>query len=197
MYNPSSDPKEALIQDAAIALFAEKGFNETTMSAIASQAGVSKKSVYLYFNNKQHILSSLLEYIWQKLADDMIALSENAANDPLEKIDMMIDQTIDIFSERPKLALVFFNEHNPVLRGSNDSINAHYINYLKAFAHIFDYGVQQGYINQHIDGRVFLFFIHGGLRNLINEWAMHNKVIPLEKVRESIKFQIKHGILKW
>ncbi len=197
MRNPTADQLEQTIKNAAIELFAEKGFSETTIVDISQRAGVAKGSVYHYFNNKKQILSSLLEYIWEQLADEMIALSEDKILDPLEKIDKMIDQTIDIFVGKPKLALVFFNEHNPVLRGTNDSLNAHYINYLKAFAKIFAHGTKKEYINQNIDGRVFLFFIHGGLRNLINEWAMHSKVFPLKKIRESIKYQIKHGIIKW
>jgi AcrR family transcriptional regulator len=197
MSNPIVNQDEILIKNAAIDLFAQKGFNETTLVDISKNAGISKNRIYSYFNNKKQILSSLLEYIWQQLADEMIELSENTALDPLEKMDTIIDQTIDIFVDKPNLALVFFNEHNPVLRGTNDSLNAHYINYLKAFAKIFDAGVKNEYIHQNIDGRVFLFFIHGGLRNLINEWAMHHKLIPMEKIREGVKYQIKHGILKW
>ncbi|KAA3613176.1 MAG: TetR/AcrR family transcriptional regulator [Calditrichaeota bacterium] len=197
MLNSVIDSEELAIKNAAIFLFAKKGFNETTIVDISKHAGVEKKSVYHYFVNKKQILTSLLEYIWEQLADEMISLSEENSLDPLEKIDKLIDQTIDIFVGKPKLAMVFFNEYNPVIRGSNDLLNAHYINYLKAFAKIFDTGVKKDYIHQNIDGRVFLFFIHGGLRNLINEWAMHSKIFPLEKIRESIKYQIKHGILKW
>ncbi len=197
MRNPAIDQNEHAIKNAAIDLFAEKGFNETTIIDISKKAGVAKSSIYHYFNNKKQILSSLLEYIWEHLADEMIDLAEDKSLDPLEKIDKIIDQTIDIFVDKPKLALVFFNEHNPVLRGTNDSLNAHYISYLKAFAKIFSHGVSKDFIHQNIDGRVFLFFIHGGLRNLLNEWAMHSSVFSLEKIRESIKYQIKHGILKW
>ena len=193
----NTDQEELNIQNAAIELFAQKGFSETTMIEISKKAGVSKSSVYQYFNNKKQILVSLLEKIWQQLADEMIELADDAILDPLEKIDKMIDQTIDVFSGNPKLALVFFNEHNPVLRGNHDSLNAHYINYLKAFAKIFEGGLRKQFINQHIDGRVFLFFVHGGLRNLLTEWAMHADIFPLKRIRKSIKYQIKHGILKW
>lgn len=197
MPDPSIDKQEEIIQNAAIALFAIKGFSESTIIDIAHKAAVSKKSIYHHFSNKKQILVSLLERIWQRLADEMIDLAKNTEFDPLEKIDIMIDRTIDVFADNPQLTLVFFNEHNPVIRGNYDSLNAHYVHYLKAFAHIFEHGIQKDYINPHIDGRVFLFFVHGGLRSLLNEWAMHPDLFPLEKIRESIKYQIKHGILKW
>ena len=197
MPNPHPDSEELKIFKAAIDLFARKGYADATVSQIAKKAGVSNKTVYHHFLSKKALLSSLLEKIWQKLADEMIDLAENEELDPLEKIDKMVEDTIDIFAEDPKLASVFFNEYNPVLSGKNDSLNAHFVHYLKAFAEIFNKGLQQQFINPVIDGRVFLFFIHGGLRNVIQEWAMHPKIFDLRKIKENIRYQIKHGIIRW
>ena len=197
MPNPHPNKEELRIFNAAIDLFARKGYADATVSDIAKKAQVAKKDVYHYFHTKKHLLSSLLEKIWEKLADEMMDLAENQELDALEKIDKLIEDTIDIFSEDPKLASVFFNEYTPILSGKNDSLNAHFVHYLKAFAEIFNKGLQQQFINPVIDGRVFLFFIHGGLRNVIQEWAMHPRIFNLNKIKENIKYQIKHGIIKW
>lgn len=197
MPNPHPDNEELNILKAAINIFAKKGFIEATVSEIAELADVSPGSIYHHFSTKKNLLSSLLERIWQKLADEMMDLADNTELDPLEKIDKMVEDTVDIFAEDPELALVFFNEYNPVLRGENDSLNAHYIHYLKAFASIFNKGLHQQFINPVVDGRVFLFFMHGGLRNVIHEWAMHPKIFDLKKIKENIKYQLKHGIICW
>jgi len=197
MPNPHPDKKELQIFNAAVDLFAKKGYSDATISEIAKKARVTTKDINHYFHTKKHLLNSLLEKIWQKLADGMMDLAENKKFDPLEKIDKMIDDTIDIFSKDPKLASVFFNEYNPILSGKNDSLNAHYIHYLKAFAEIFNKGLHDQFINPIIDGRVFLFFIHGGLRNVIQEWDMHPRIFSLNKIKDNVKYQIKHGIIKW
>ncbi len=197
MHIPVADNRERHLIDSAISLFAQKGFNAVTTTEIIKMSGVSKQTFYHYFNNKQQLLDSILEYLWQKMADQMIDLAENKTLDPLEKIDVLIDNTIALFSKSPQLALVFFNEHNPVLRGANDSLNAHYINYLKAFSSIFNAGVKGKYIDGQIDGRAFLLFIFGGLMNTLNEWALQPDHFPIDKLQDSLKHQIKHGILKW
>jgi len=197
MTMPIADDRERHLIDSATRLFAEKGFYNVTTSEIIKKAGMSKPTFYHYFNNKQQLLSSILEYLWQEMADQMIELSENKQLDPLEKIDELIDNTINLFCRSPKRALVFFNEHNPVLRGADDSLNAHYVNYLKAFSTIFNAGIKGNYINGQIDGRGFLLFIFGGLMNTLNEWAVQPHNFDLEKLRESLKHQVKHGILKW
>src|SRR5688500_12198635 len=49
----------AAILDAAEALFVREGYASTTMSAIATEAGVAQKTVYLAFETKSRLLRAL------------------------------------------------------------------------------------------------------------------------------------------
>ena len=44
------------ILDTALRLFRERGYDGTTMRAIASEAGVSLGSAYYYFKSKEHLI---------------------------------------------------------------------------------------------------------------------------------------------
>jgi AcrR family transcriptional regulator len=46
----------AAIADAAVALFAERGFAETTMGDVADAAGVSRRTVYRHFPSKDDLV---------------------------------------------------------------------------------------------------------------------------------------------
>ena len=46
----------AQILEAALALFAERGWDKTTMRAIAERAGVSVGNAYYYFASKEHLI---------------------------------------------------------------------------------------------------------------------------------------------
>ena len=48
------------IVDAAMELFAEKGFHEVTMDTIAERVGLSKGTLYLYFKNKEALFFSII-----------------------------------------------------------------------------------------------------------------------------------------
>src|SRR5581483_800672 len=56
-----NERKQALVRDtiwqAAIDLFAEKGFDETTMDEIAEAAGTSRRSVFRYFASKSDFMA--------------------------------------------------------------------------------------------------------------------------------------------
>jgi len=62
----SKQTREKIIQ-AAIQLFEELGYEKTTSNEIASAAGVSVGSFYVYFNDKRQVLLT----IFDQLADDL------------------------------------------------------------------------------------------------------------------------------
>src|SRR3546814_1841525 len=45
---------------AAEKLFGERGYEKVTMTEIAAQAGMSKKTLYVYFADKEALLTSLV-----------------------------------------------------------------------------------------------------------------------------------------
>ena len=53
-----SDETRARIVDAALALFLERGYQETTMRAIADRAGVAVGNAYYYFASKEHLIQA-------------------------------------------------------------------------------------------------------------------------------------------
>ncbi|MDH3360642.1 MAG: TetR/AcrR family transcriptional regulator, partial [Desulfobulbaceae bacterium] len=56
----TSDKHQKIIQ-AAIKVFARKGFFSARISDIAKEAKVADGTIYLYFNNKYDILISIFE----------------------------------------------------------------------------------------------------------------------------------------
>lgn len=52
----------ALLAQTALRLFAERGFDETTIDDVAAAAGVSRRTLFNYFGNKEELaLSGLVE----------------------------------------------------------------------------------------------------------------------------------------
>lgn len=75
----SERPDELL--DAALALFAEKGYAHSSVAEIARRAGVSKGAVYLYFPSKQAILEALVRRAVSPVAERAVAAAELGVSD--------------------------------------------------------------------------------------------------------------------
>jgi AcrR family transcriptional regulator len=54
------ESRRAELADVALRLWAERGFDATSVAAVAEAAGVSKGTVYLYFPSKQALLEEVL-----------------------------------------------------------------------------------------------------------------------------------------
>ena len=65
------DQTKALILDTALEMFRERGYEETTMRAIAQKAGVSLGNAYYYFNSKEY----LIQAFYQRLHEDHLAVA--------------------------------------------------------------------------------------------------------------------------
>jgi AcrR family transcriptional regulator len=64
----SARPEEIL--DAALELFTEKGFSATRMLDVAKKAGISKGTLYLYFENKEAIFRAVVQEMMAPRLDE-------------------------------------------------------------------------------------------------------------------------------
>ena len=53
------DARPPEILDAALAVFAQKGFAATRLDDVAAKAGITKGTIYLYFDSKQALFEAL------------------------------------------------------------------------------------------------------------------------------------------
>lgn len=74
--------RRAELAEVALRLWAERGFEATSVAAIAEAAGVSKGSVYLYFPSKQALLEEVLRRY--SLLPSIQSLVENIAGASFE-----------------------------------------------------------------------------------------------------------------
>src|SRR5262245_14190373 len=72
------EARPAEILSAALACFAERGFTATRMDDVAARAGVTKGTVYLYFENKEELFKALVRSL---LLPNIQRLEEAASAD--------------------------------------------------------------------------------------------------------------------
>ncbi|MFC9282890.1 TetR/AcrR family transcriptional regulator [Streptomyces collinus] len=68
-----SEQTRALILETAMRLFQERGYDKTTMRAIAKEAGVSVGNAYYYFEGKEHLIQGFYDRI---AAEHQVAVRE-------------------------------------------------------------------------------------------------------------------------
>ena len=83
--------RRQLIEQAAARLFAQRGFQATTVAQICAAAGVSKPMLYRHFESKQELQVRLLERRRDELAAAPIARFMETDGPVEERLAAMID----------------------------------------------------------------------------------------------------------
>jgi AcrR family transcriptional regulator len=103
----SAPERRRRIEEAATALFAERGYAATTIDDIVTGAGVTKPMLYRHFESKQALVMSLLERHRDELAAaplDVLLATEQAAFP--ERLDAMLDAWFGYVEAHPFVRLL-------------------------------------------------------------------------------------------
>ena len=84
--------------DAAVTVFAQRGYHETSMDEIAERAGISKPMVYLYLGSKEELFARCLEQESRRLLV-AIASAVDAALAPDEQLWRALHAVFTVVSE--------------------------------------------------------------------------------------------------
>jgi TetR/AcrR family fatty acid metabolism transcriptional regulator len=93
------------IMEAALQVFAEKGFQETTISEISKKAGVADATIYEYFEGKEDLLFSISETITQR-AIDLTNEILPFMRDPESKVRAHVQIYMMAYEQNPHYAAV-------------------------------------------------------------------------------------------
>src|SRR5919198_853501 len=103
----ASEETRRLILDTALALFRERGFEETTIRDIASRAGLSLGAAYYYFKSKEAIVGAYYEYVQQEhqaRAHEAFGRGENLR----DRLRAALHTKIDIVQQDRRLLRALF-----------------------------------------------------------------------------------------
>jgi AcrR family transcriptional regulator len=81
------------IVDAALSLFAEHGYEGTSVRMIADEAGMSSGLLYSYFDGKQALLQAIFE---ESMADVRSSFTRAEAVPPSERLEQLIRGSFEI-----------------------------------------------------------------------------------------------------
>ncbi|MBN1205632.1 MAG: TetR/AcrR family transcriptional regulator [Myxococcaceae bacterium] len=87
-----SSPTRVALLDAAERLLARIGYRKVTMEDLAQEAGVSRRTVYGYFRNKEEVILGTIDRIVERVSARLavVARSEGSAAERLR--DMLVER---------------------------------------------------------------------------------------------------------
>ncbi|MBM3285333.1 MAG: TetR/AcrR family transcriptional regulator [Candidatus Aminicenantes bacterium] len=166
--------KHQKILQAAIKVFAAKGFFNSRVSEIAKEANVADGTIYLYFKNKDDILISLFEEEFGKFVEEMRKKMEQE-RDPLQKIRKFAAAHLSIIAKQQDLAEVLGVEVRQSSKFMKEYVNKPFIEYLNLIRSIVIEGQEKGLIRRNLTPGIVKRAFFGALDEMARYWILSAK----------------------
>ena len=146
-----SDKQIQIIKTAEL-LFAERGFDGTSVRDIAHEAGVNIAMISYYFGSKEKLMEALLEWRVGEIKIRVESLIKDDRYSPLEKVDMLIDEHIDRAMQKQSfhkiMVSVQVTNKNPSILKAANKVK---IRNAKVIAELIKDGQKKGVFKKNID----------------------------------------------
>ena len=163
------EDKRRLILDAAVRVFARKGYHTSRVGDIAEEAGVAHGLLYHYFRSKEDVLDSVFRETWLDIvgAAHRVEETDEPARERLAGIAKIL---LRAWRRDPDLVRVLVRE---VTRSSHVQRRVDEID--QAFAgleRIISRGQEEGEFRQDIDPRMVSYVFYGALEEILTGWVL-------------------------
>jgi TetR/AcrR family transcriptional regulator, fatty acid metabolism regulator protein len=166
--------KRDRILEAAVVVFAHKGFHHARIAEIAGEADVASGTIYLYFKNKDDILISLfeesLDRITRELAAELVKI-----DDPREKLRHFISRHLGLLRDRKELAEVLQVELRQSHKFMKEYEPTRWVQYLDLIAGILKEGQKRGDFRKDLRLGIFKRAVFGALDEIALHYVMTNR----------------------
>jgi AcrR family transcriptional regulator len=170
--------KKQVIVEAALHLFATKGYASTPISLIAKTAGVSQGLMYNFFAGKEELLREIMSIGSRDIYESMKAYS--TITNPKEAIREHVLSTIHIIQQQKEFwrLLHAIRLQGLVIQAVEDMFVEITLRVTKVFEKVF---VQLNYQNPKLEAILFLTQIDG-----LVILYLQDETIPLKKLGEQL-----------
>lgn len=168
---------------SALALFAERGFDATTVPKIATEANVGAGTIYRYFENKEVLVNTLFQdYVrtFTKTIEDGFPFDQT-----IRKQFHHIFKSMILFTNQNEHAIYFIKKHSAGYF-LNDQSQADFTQLLNFFRTFFNTGKQKSVI-RNLPAEALIAILYGAfieLQNLIRAGELevdHDLLLGIEE----------------
>jgi TetR/AcrR family fatty acid metabolism transcriptional regulator len=165
----AGEEKRRQLLDAAVRVFARKGFHASRVGDIAEEAGVAHGLLYHYFASKDQVLEAVFHENWSVLLARIASVEETdePAADQLRHITAIVLRT---WLHLPDVVRVVIREfgRSPELADRIGDLAQP----IDAFTRVIERGVERGEFRQDIDPRVAATVVYGSIDELLTAWVL-------------------------
>jgi len=173
-----------MILDAAVKVFARRGFTQCRVADIADEAGVAYGLLYHYFRSKDEVLDTLFLERWGVMVD-LIGQVDRRALPARDKLRAVAAFIIDSYRHDPDLMKVIIVE---VTRAANSFGRTHLDEIRRAYdgiARIVAGGQEAGEFRAHVTPAFAAMAFYGAIEQVLTGWIFETLPVGDEEMERA------------
>lgn len=197
MRQQQADEARRRLIDAAGALFAERGFSESSVAAIGEAAGVSRGLVNHHFGSKENLLWAVVED-YELRWEHEVVVPAIAGKRGLAALRAIIDAHRRMAHENPENTRLLYRLMAEALdprRGLADRFAALHARWRELGRRWWDEGVEDGEIDPSLDQDANASLIIGAIRGITFDWLIAPGSFDLDAAYEQ-QWEMLVGFLR-
>ena len=163
-----ADRRQELL-DAAVRVFARKGFRAARVDDIAEEAGAAHGLLYHYFRSKDEVLDTIFRETWRLLVTDTERIEASGA--PLrEQLRRFARIYLGSWLVTPELIGVLVREiaRSPHVGGTVDEIGGVF----QALTRMIEAARERGDVRADCDATLAAWAVYGALEEILTGWVL-------------------------
>ena len=185
------ETREQVIK-AAIDLFSTRGFNGTSIRAIANAMGMSISNIYHYFVNKEGLMLAILEQSSKRLLETLRQVSKQDM-DPLDRLKLLIESHVRLSEVFRKESKIFFIDEDHLSPEGNENNRQNQREILNIYLKELQTLKELGYLESQ--NLMVLAFNILGVINWQLKWFRPEGPLSMDEVSQEIVSFVMYGLL--
>jgi TetR/AcrR family fatty acid metabolism transcriptional regulator len=166
-------------------VFAENGFFQSRVSAIAERAGVADGTIYLYFKNKEELLLAAIANAFDAFLE--LARAEiQASPDPREQLRRLALLHLTALGSDRNLATVFQTELRQSARFLMQFSQHQLKRYFDVIREVVRAGQRSGVFRQELSDKIVANCFFGALDEMVTSWLLSEHEYPLAGAADAV-----------
>ncbi len=167
--------------------FAKYGFSGVKTDALASDLGMSKRTLYSFFSSKKELLSEVINSAAGEMKQKMSAVVKQLDKPDSDFIETLKEIWDIISSHSQTFTKEFFEDLKKYAPEQWKKIEDLRIKQLKSnFTKIHNIGVKKGYVKPDIDKEIFYLLYHFSINNILSPEIVSETPLTTKRVFENI-----------
>jgi TetR/AcrR family fatty acid metabolism transcriptional regulator len=164
-----AEEKRRLILDAAVRVFAHKGFHTSRVGDIAEEAGVAHGLLYHYFSSKDEVLDTIFRETWSDLLAEIHQI-ESSDEPAREQLQRAAARLLGGWRMHPDVIRVLVRE---IARSAEVQQRiGELVKPIESIQRIIARGQQTGEFRDDFDARLAGIIFYGGVEEILSGWVL-------------------------